>query len=42
MCVPKRMGMGVTVNFGNAEGVGLFVFLLAVPILVVLLICLFM
>ena len=42
MCVPKRMGMGVTINFGKVEGVGLFVFLLAIPIISVLLICLFL
>jgi uncharacterized membrane protein len=36
MIVPKRRGFGVTVNFGNKNGVILFVALLALPLVVFL------
>ena len=36
MIVPKRRGFGVTVNFGNKNGVVLFVALLALPLAIFL------
>ena len=41
MCVPKRMGGGWTVNFGNPLGVGLFIALVIFPFVLVGLIILF-
>ena len=41
MCVPKRMGGGWTVNFGNPLGVGLFIALVIFPFVLVGLIVLF-
>ncbi len=40
MMVPKRWGFGWTVNFGNRNGVILFVALLALPLVIFLVICL--
>ena len=38
MIVPKRRGIGVTINFGNPKAVLLFIALLAIPLEVFLVI----